>query len=277
MLVLKNANVLRSCRSVVCSGKAVPELTRGEYYKLAAHDDLCAPDFLKKCVEALDQNPSVVVCHSWTRKIDADGNFLEDQGDGSFIPESPLYVRLIKRILQPILGDGKMHADSPSPRQRFRSLICTYNSCYQIFGLMRMSALKQTPGLENYSHSDGVLLARLALLGKFYEIPEYLFMSRRHAGQSEQMFLMDMNSYAIWWDPNNEGKILVPRWRIFREYCKAINAYPLSWSDRAWCYFDTLRWLRGSWFFLMKEVINALSQLLHARVRRPRMLKEDLT
>jgi len=252
----------------------VYELARGEYYKLAAHDDLITPDFLEKCVKALDQNPSAVLCHSWTRKIDRDGNILEDQGDGSYIPNYPSYIRFIKRVLQPLLGDGKTHFDSPSPRVRFRSQIGTYNSCYHIFGLMRVSALKQTPGLENYSHSDGVLLARLALLGKFCEIPEYLFISRKHAGQSEQMFLLDMKSYAVWWDPDNAGKISVPRWRIFRELCKAIDAYPLPLSERLWCYFDALRWLRGCWALLLQEAIGALIQLLAARFGKSKRLEE---
>ena len=36
----------------------------GELFKLAAHDDLYARDLLKKCIEALDSHPEVVVAHS---------------------------------------------------------------------------------------------------------------------------------------------------------------------------------------------------------------------
>ncbi len=53
------------------------ELSRGEYYKLAAHDDVCAPDFLEKCVEVLDRDPSVVLCYPKTKIIDENGNFLK--------------------------------------------------------------------------------------------------------------------------------------------------------------------------------------------------------
>ena len=56
--------------------------------------------------------------------------------------------------------------------------------CYQIFGVMRMSALRQLPPQGSYVNADGVLLARMSLLGRFYEVPEHLFISRRHSGQS---------------------------------------------------------------------------------------------
>src|SRR5947209_962278 len=46
------------------------ELSRGEYFKWLAHDDRCAPQFLEKCVGALDANRSAVLCCSRLRLID---------------------------------------------------------------------------------------------------------------------------------------------------------------------------------------------------------------
>ncbi len=62
------------------------ELSRGEYFRLAAHDDVIAPEYLAKCVEVLDQNPSVVLCHSWTKAINDQGEVIEDQGMGVSFP-----------------------------------------------------------------------------------------------------------------------------------------------------------------------------------------------
>ena len=38
------------------------DLASGEYFKWAAHDDWCAPQFLGRCVEVLDDDPSTVLC-----------------------------------------------------------------------------------------------------------------------------------------------------------------------------------------------------------------------
>jgi len=46
-----------------------------EYFKWAAHDDTCAPEYLRKCVEVLDRDPEVVLCHTTTIDIDAQGQF----------------------------------------------------------------------------------------------------------------------------------------------------------------------------------------------------------
>ena len=54
------------------------ELARGEYFKWAAHDDLCDPTFVARCVEVLDSDPTVICCHTQTRHIDIHGNILWD-------------------------------------------------------------------------------------------------------------------------------------------------------------------------------------------------------
>ena len=51
----------------------VLEQARGELFKWASNDDLYARDLLKRCVEALDEYPQVVLAHSWTAMIDSSG------------------------------------------------------------------------------------------------------------------------------------------------------------------------------------------------------------
>jgi hypothetical protein len=48
-------------------------------------------------------------------------------------------------------------------------MLLIYHWCYQIFGVMRMSALRQLPPQGSYVNSDGVLLAQMSLLDRFYE------------------------------------------------------------------------------------------------------------
>ena len=35
----------------------------GKYFMWLAHDDLIATEYLERCVEILEQNPSIVLCH----------------------------------------------------------------------------------------------------------------------------------------------------------------------------------------------------------------------
>ena len=49
------------------------EQARGELFKWASHDDLYARDLLQRCVDALDENPHVVLAHSWTAITDGSG------------------------------------------------------------------------------------------------------------------------------------------------------------------------------------------------------------
>jgi glycosyltransferase involved in cell wall biosynthesis len=250
------------------------ELSRGKYFKLAAHDDICAPDFFQKCVAVLDQNPDVVLCYPQTKIINEHGEVQEQYPDGR------LRVRLtqkktgLRRSLQSFVGDGQLHVDSPKPHLRFRSVACDMGKLHPIFGIIRADALRQTPLWENYGHADGVLLARLALKGKFYEVPDFLFFSREHAQQSCKLFSEkkgrhNYQAYAIWWDPKNAGKITVPTWKIFSEYCKAIDQSHVSLQDKVWCYFDALRWLRGNWSTLAQDLSVALQQRAASFSRPP--------
>src|ERR1700747_844992 len=93
-------------------------------------------------------------------------------------------------------------------------MILTEHNCYQIYGVMRMSALRQLPPQGIYVNGDRVLLARMSLLGRLYEVPEYLFISRRHSGQSvetrpvrlrQPRFRLTNHCGVLppseWWDP----------------------------------------------------------------------------
>src|SRR4051794_27763407 len=54
------------------------EMSRGEYFRWHAHDDMIAPTYLEKCVAALDADPTIAVAHTQTRIVDDKNEFLED-------------------------------------------------------------------------------------------------------------------------------------------------------------------------------------------------------
>lgn len=193
------------------------ELALGEYFKWAAHDDICAPNFLLRCVEILDKDSSVVLCLPKTMLIDEHGKFLYN-------------------------CKHKLNTNSIKLQERFDSLLLSHHACYQIFGVMRTSTLRMTPGLGSYVGSDLGLLAELSLHGRFYEVPELLFLRRKHQETSVAAFGAMRNRLA-WFDPTKSGQISFPTTRRFMELCKSIARAPLSLSERLSCFLSLGKWL----------------------------------
>jgi glycosyltransferase involved in cell wall biosynthesis len=212
------------------------ELAGGEYFKWAAHDDLLAPEFLEKCVEVLDRDPSIVLCNAKANVI--------DECDGRYRGKY----------------DVNLNADSPKVRDRFHGLIygdpkLGEHRCYEVFGLIRTESLRKTPCIGKYAHADGVLLVYLGFLGRFHEIPEYLFFPRIHVKQSMEIARTNYHLYTGWFDPKKAGKVSFPRWRIFREYLLAIWQAPIGLYERMICYLELMNWFRHKRHRLKQDLI----------------------
>jgi glycosyltransferase involved in cell wall biosynthesis len=148
------------------------ELSSSEYFKWAAYDDLLAPEFLQKCVSVLEKDPCIVLCHSKTVRIDEHGKLV-----GSY--------------------EHKMRIDSWKPHERFGDLIGIHNPCWPIFGVMRARVLRMTPLFGNYIATDRNLLAEISLVGRMYEIPEYLFFRRDHTDAYTHTYYDGQHGFRI--------------------------------------------------------------------------------
>ncbi|HMN27055.1 MAG TPA: glycosyltransferase family 2 protein [Caldilineaceae bacterium] len=204
-------------------------LAQGEYFKWAAHDDLCAPEFVARCVEVLDQHPEVILCYSRTRAINEQNEVLRDY------PAKPA-------------------ANAPQPSRRFYEFICVPHPCVAVFGLIRRECLARTPLIGNYSASDRPLLGELSLMGQFYEIPEYLFFYRNHPKQSWQAYPIWRARQDTWFDPAKRGRLTFPHWRLLREHWKAVNKTRLGLYERAKCYACLVWWVRKHWRHLANNL-----------------------
>ena len=166
---------------------------------------------------------------------------------------------------------------------------CTGHMCYQIFGVMRMSALRQLPPQGSYVNSDGVLLARMSLLGRFYEVPEYLFISRRHSGQSSTILPVRVtqprfrltNRYCTlpcpeWWDPAKTRAITFPEFRQLLEFFLSIYRVPLGVRQKLRCYFLLLPWIKTHIRYMLKDLLIAADQVIY-NLQVPKPKSADLT
>lgn len=202
-------------------------LSSGKYFKWAAHDDVLAPDYLEKCVTILDNDPSIVLCHSRAARIDENGVVIGNYDD-----------RTLYRITS-----WKKH-------ERFGDLISQRNSCWSIMGVMRADALKKTPLHGAYLDADRNLLAELGLIGRMYEIPEHLFFRRDHPQaytttyHSKDVLVRDYKNQLAWWSGNKKRpQIMLPRWKNLLEYFRSVNRVPLKFSERLLCYREISKWL----------------------------------
>jgi hypothetical protein len=150
--------------------------------------------------------------------------------------------------------------NSPKASTRFRRLIRDDYDCEQVFGLIRLQALKKTELILSYTDSDRTLLAELALYGRYFEIQERLFLHRQHAGSSckANPITTGWGARVAWFDPNLKGKILFSRWRQIRELLKAVFRAPIGIGEKGKCLFWMVAYNRGRIKPLSREIVQGM-------------------
>jgi glycosyltransferase involved in cell wall biosynthesis len=201
----------------------VLDLASGEYFASVAHDDLYAPDYMEKCISVLDQDPSIIVCYSKTRIIDEQG--------------SPLEVDRIIKMLS-----AKIDTVSASPSTRLYNVLAVDYLCIQLYGVMRTRAIRDTKVFVGYYSCDRNTLAELALLGKLYEIPEYLFFHRIYpealgaavySGRTlQELFLLD---------PGTDWSERFSALKVYRNYFSSVAQASIPVGEKLKSYIHISR------------------------------------
>jgi glycosyltransferase involved in cell wall biosynthesis len=232
------------------------ELSSGTYFKWAAHDDIHASTFLECCLEVLERDPTVVLAYPRVTIIDSQGRQLHEY-------------------------TYKLRTDAPSPATRFGALVRAnhrVHGAFEIYGLVRSEVLRSVPPEGNYPRADSVLLARLALLGRFHQVQEVLFYSRQHETRSVRQIPGQMKGGRTrlhkylgtgpvppleWWDSSKKGVIDFPEWRIAKEYFASIKNAPISTGERCKCLVEMAQWLASKGCLkLARDLVLAAEQYL---------------
>lgn len=204
------ARVLRSSsnRGAAWNYNRLVEAANGTYFKWAAHDDLCAPTFVARCLEVMEADPGVSLCYP--RAVDIDS-------DGRVVHEHP----------------SMAYADGPRPSARAREVLRFRSPCLESFGLTRREQLLRTAMIGPYTSSDRTLFFELALQGRFHEVPEVLFLHRQHADRSVHKY-RDPRDRDAWFDPARRDQFTLPHWRFVGEHVRAAAMAPgLQTPERA--------------------------------------------
>ena len=213
-------------------------MAQAPYFKLANADDLCHPDLLARCVSVLDQRSDVVLSYGRTRLIDAAGASLGDYDDRLDLPW-------------------------PSAPARFRAAIERMALVNVLQGVIRTDVLRKTALLASHPGADIVLVAELALHGKFNATSEQLFFRRMHGSAASS--LKEWNERQAFVDPA-VGSRYAALWksRMHLGYLSTLLRAPLTLHDR----LTLIWWVSRSAIRSRDDIGRELLQLARSSLRR---------
>jgi glycosyltransferase involved in cell wall biosynthesis len=152
----------------------VAKEARGKYFKWSSASDYCAPDMLASCFAAMEAESDIVLCYGQTCLVDQETGELTEYA-------------------------GNIEVMEERPHERF-SKLCRYlklNNAYG--GLIRTDALNRTKLNRLYSGGDIILMAELALMGRFMLLPQTLFY--RRMGRETSSNELSASDLAFFLDP----------------------------------------------------------------------------
>jgi glycosyltransferase involved in cell wall biosynthesis len=189
-------------------------MARGEYFRWAAHDDICAPTLFEKCIQVLDSRPDVVLVYTKVVNIDDEGR-----------ENGAVFGR---------------EGTAPSAGGRFSQLSWRWHACEATYGIVRTEVIRKTPLQGNYPCSDRVLLCELAMYGPFVQLEEPLFFKRYHEGNKYK----DWRGRMAWFLPelSKAGKATFPNWLELFGYVQMLRRVPVAPKDLAVCGVSLGRW-----------------------------------
>jgi len=246
----------RENRGVIRNFNSVFRLSKGQYFKWAASDDVCGEDYLLRAVQILDHDTSVVLV--WARTVGID-----ERGDRVPLPSEVSDLNSPHSVF------------SPDPVVRLRRLL--RNMWWvdgPFYGVMRAEALARTRWLHPpHPSGDQILLTELSLKGRFYEIPDEMFFTRVHPRKtSRQHSTLRERATILADEPLGNGPL--ERLLALRVYPQRIAMYAtiiakarLSVRQKILCMMEVAR-ATGSWAFLrIRQVASGSSPW---QVRDPR-------
>jgi glycosyltransferase involved in cell wall biosynthesis len=207
-------------------------LSRGEYFRWAAHDDVCEAELFERCIDVLDRHDDVVLCYTRIVEIDGDG-------------------REIRQSFQ-------QKGTAARPSERFRELAARDHACEATYGVIRSSALRSAGLQRNYTDSDRVLLAALGARGRFVQIDEPLFRKRYH----EKNIYVDWRARMNWFRPGTSRRLRMPNWlQAGFLVVEAVRA-PVEPRERARCVGWAVLWAVRHARSLVADVVYSVRSLV---------------
>lgn len=131
----------------------VLQLSKGEFFMWAAHDDVWRQDFIEKCLQELLKEPQAVLCYCHCQFISPNSDLLNISFAGDPRKEDSIYERWLN-----LHKYWEIHAS--------------------VYGLMRREAISLVRQALSIHCSDLVFVSEMITQGKILVIPEILHYKR---------------------------------------------------------------------------------------------------
>jgi len=212
----------------------VARQARGAYFKWASASDLCHPDMVVRYVRVLEERPDVALCFGRTVFIDDDDRALgEAVADFAVLEERP--------------------AD------RFRRICHELRLNNAQSGLIRVDALRRTHLDRRYPHGDKVLMAELALQGKFVLLDDVLLY--RRGGAAHFTGTRSPQAMVQMFRPGERRQLPFLNWRRHLDYLISALRAPVPVSERLAAGHAALQSLYWGRRGLKEDVVDGLVRL----------------
>lgn len=193
---------------------------RGRFFRHHHYDDLSEPRHLERSVAALESDSKAVLVYPRTTLIDSGGRVTGTCEDN---------LALLQEM----------------PHARLRHLLENIYLCNAVLGLIRLNLLRETALVGAYFASDHVLLAELALRGRFIELQEPLFQRRMHPNKSTEAN-RTLREKAAFEDPRlANARFFFPNVRLFAERLKGVWRARIGLREQFLCTGVVVAWQAG--------------------------------
>lgn len=219
-------------RGVAHNWNAVARAARGEYFKWLSANDWMLPGALAGCVEVLDRQPDAVLCFGGIRLVDGEGRHRADADDDYELLDDDPIARFSAHCM-------------PYPR---------WNPLNG--GLIRRQALMSTGLHRNFPASDLLLIAELALRGKFRRLREVAVCERFDAATATKF--RDRAQITKMFRPDARAPDRLLYTRVHFAYLTTVlRASPLGLRDRLRGAAEVLRHMRFDQARIVSELLHA--------------------
>lgn len=208
------------------------EFADAPYFMWNCADDLVEPTHLSRCVAALDARPDAFGAYSRVRLIDSAGTAIGT------------------------LDDVGLRLEGDRPHDRVARYFA--HRAFQIVGfggVLRTGTLREFGGLPPFYGGDVLLGMRLVMTGDLVQVPEELFIQRRHDLQMNKLQGGDPVRQQLTYNPDRGLRVAFPQWRLNYEMLAAAARAPLPVGERAAVAAAlTRRWTVKNWRFFPFDI-----------------------
>jgi glycosyltransferase involved in cell wall biosynthesis len=175
------------------------QLSSAPYFMWAAHDDMWADQFIRLCIEKLEQHPDAVMCCTEILFVNQDGTHRASWSYSNLDTQGMVVAKRVKALIS-LMG------------------------WYAIYGLLRREAVEKLDLTIDSYGCDVVWILQLLLQGDCLKVPEILFYYRLPDRPKTELEYQEINN------PKKAGAItLTPRSDMAKQLLAVSLGADLDW------------------------------------------------